>query len=166
MIFNPLIAYVNYVMASPFGHLTPSYLGVNQYGPMMAVVLDRSGHFQTELFIIPESVQLIEYHRHPNVETFEMTITGDFIFESNGVKYQSSPEVVQYNKKNLIHVQETHVHGGLFKTAGAFITFQNWKNGVQPTSVGMDFSVDHLNENHMKGLKGLERKDKPVIPKG
>lgn len=163
MDFKPLDHYFTHLMSQPFGNLLPALMGIKQYGPMLSIVLDRQGQFQAEMFLVPEGVDLLEFHNHPNVDTYELYITGDFIFESNGVQYQSSLELERLNKRNIVWVPSEHIHGALFKTPGAFISFQYWKNGVAPTSVGEDFEVDHKNENHLKGLKGLDRLDKPVI---
>lgn len=163
MNYKPLDNYYTHLMSNPFGNFIPALGTVYQYGPMLSIILDRTDYFQLELFLVPKEIELIEYHNHPNVDSYELHLAGDFIFESNKVKYTSSPELLALNQKNPVWVPTEHVHGGLFKTGGAFLSFQYWKNGVLPTSVGNDFDVDHRNENHLKGLKGLDREDKPVI---
>lgn len=152
--FNPLVAYVDHVLNKPFSNLLPAVMGINTYGHTLGVIIDRNDQFQTELFIVPNSVELIEYHNHPNVDSFEMHVTGDFIFETNNVKYLSSPEILHINQKQLVYVSAEHIHGALWKSSGAFLSFQYWKNGVKPTSVIHDFKLDVDNENHKKGLKG------------
>lgn len=152
--FSPLPAYVAHVLEKPFNNLLPAFSGVYTYGKTLGIVIDRNDCFQTELFIVPNSVELIEYHNHPNVDSFEMHISGDFVFEINGVKYPSSPEVVHLNQKTLAYVAAEDIHGAIWNSSGAFLSFQYWKNGVKPTSVIEDFKLDENNENHKKGLKG------------
>lgn len=154
--FNPLTNYVDHVLSKPFNNLLPAVNGIYNYGKVLGVVIDRNDQFQTELFIVPGGLELIEYHNHPNVDSFEMHICGDFIFESNGIKYPSSPELVHLNQKTLVYIPSEDIHGALWKSSGAFMSFQHWKNNVKPTSVILDFKLDENNENHKKGLKGKE----------
>lgn len=161
MEFKPLDQYFINIMARPFGMLKP--VTITQYGPMLGIVLDRQDYFQTELFIIPGDIKLIEYHHHPNVDVYQLAVCGDFIFESNGVKYSSSPEVIELNQKILAGVPPGHIHGLLVNAASCFMTFQYWKNGATMDSVGNDFVLDVNNPNHFKGLKGLNRDDEKVF---
>lgn len=163
MEFVNLEHYFVYIMSNPFGAIVPVPKSISQYGPMLGMVLDRQGNFQLELFIIPEEIQLIEYHKHPNVDALQMHICGDFIFEVNGVQSHEMEESKSLLEKYVARVPAGDIHGLLVNGASAFMTFQEWKNGVQPGSVGGDFIVDHDNPNHFKGLRGLQRSDKPVI---
>jgi hypothetical protein len=149
-------------MSRNFGSICPR--AITQYGPMLGLVLDRQDYFQTELFIIPEDIKLIEYHSHPNVDVYQMHVFGDFIFESNGFQYKSSSEIKSFNHKllsndSIAFVPAGDIHGLLVNSASSFMTFQYWKNGKLPESVGNDFILDKDNINHSKGLKGLDRKD-------
>lgn len=160
---TPLLKYFAERMSFPMHTLQPAFDGVHKYGPMLGLVLHREGQFQTELFIVPKEVELLEFHNHPNVDSYEMHLAGDFTFQSHGVDYINPNAVETLGDKTFVDVPSEHVHGVLFRGPGAFISFQYWKNGVKPSSVGEDFEVDHKNENHLKNLKGLDRKDKPVI---
>lgn len=157
MDFKPLDLYYINMMSKPFGKFKP--LSVTQYGPMLGLVLDRQDYFQTELFIIPEDIKLIEYHSHPNVEVYQLNLCGDFIFECKEIQYKTSPEIVTLDQKLVNYVAAGDIHGLLPNTASCFMTFQYWKNGKSPISVGNDFVLDKDNVNHTKGLKGLDRKD-------
>lgn len=157
MDFKPLDHYFTNIMLKPFGMFKP--VNITQYGAMLGIVLDRQDYFQTELFIIPGDIKLIEYHHHPNVDVYQLAVCGDFIFESNNIQYKSSPEVIELNEKILASVPAGHIHGLLVDNASCFMTFQYWKNGAKPESVGNDFVLDKDNPNHFKGLTGLYRKD-------
>ncbi len=163
MKFNSLADYFEYVMSQPFLNLAPIYHGVYQYGNLMSIVLHRQDNYQLELFLVPDTIQLLEFHTHPNVDSYELHMAGDFVFESNNVQYHLPESCLRLIEKLPVNVPSTHIHGGIFKNGGAFISFQQWKNGVQPTSVGHDFEVDHKNPSHYKDLQGVDRKDKPVL---
>lgn len=161
--FQTLDEYFAYVMSQPFLNLAPVYHGVYQYGKLMSIVLHRQDNYQLELFLVPKEIQLLEFHIHPNVDSYELHMSGDFVFESNNIQYNLSESCLRLVEKLPVNVPSTHIHGGIFKTAGSFMSFQQWNNGVQPTSVGEDFEVDHKNPSHLKGLQGVDRLDKPVI---
>jgi len=157
MDFKPLDHYFLNIMQRPFGTFKP--ISITQYGPMLGIVLDRQDYFQTELFIIPSDIKLIEYHSHPNVDVYQLNVYGDFIFESNNVQYKESAEIKRLSEKTVAYVAAGDIHGLLVNSASCFMTFQYWKNGSKMDSVGNDFVLDVNNPNHFKGLKGLDRKD-------
>jgi len=152
--FSPLVSYVEHVLNKPFNNLLPSVQGVTAYGKTLGIVIDRNDQFQTELFIVPVGIEIIEFHNHPNVDSFEMHICGDFVFETNGIKYPSSSEIIHLSQRSLQYVGSEDIHGALWKSSGAFLSFQYWKNGAKPTSVIIDFKLDENNLHHKKGLKG------------
>jgi hypothetical protein len=156
--FKPLDQYYFYIMSLPLGGFTPLFNGAHEYGDINSVTLHRKDYFQTELFILRKGVQLIEYHYHPDVETYVVPVSGDFMFESDGVEYRTTPDIPELGKKKPVHTPEGVIHGGVFDTQGSFLTIEYWKNGKLPDSVGDNFViVDH--PNHKLGLRAVNRKD-------
>lgn len=137
--------------------LRPPDRATYTYGRTLGVVLDRRGQCQLELFIVPPGIDLIEFHTHPNVDSFEVPLAGSFDFISNGVSnlYDSTGGVL--GARESVRVRETDVHGALWTPeGGAFLSFQYWLNGVPPTSVTVDFALDAGNVHHRRGLRGKQ----------
>lgn len=101
-------------------------------GELSGVVLYRQPPYQVQLFIIPPNCE-IDDHIHPNVDSYEVYVSGD-------IKFRIAGEV---SEENVIRVLPTTYHGGSFgPKGGCFISVQKWLNDVAPTSVGADW-VDH-----------------------
>lgn len=150
--------YVSALSVTQFRELRPPAKAIYSYGKTLGVVLDRRGQFQTELFIVPGGIDLIEFHTHPNVDSFELPVAGNFDFISGGKHNPYENVVSALKEKASLRVRETDVHGAIWNPeGGAFLSFQHWLNGVPPTSVTVDFALDPTNEyNKMSNLRGKE----------
>lgn len=97
------------------------------------VVLYRQGQYQVELFTVEPNSEIVP-HIHPNVDSFEVFVSGDIQFMRDGVVFD------QTTLGDQIRVKPHSWHGGLFgKRGGCFLSVQKWLNGVQPTFVGDDW---------------------------
>lgn len=97
------------------------------------VVLFRQEPYQVEMFLVKPDSE-IPPHIHPNVDSFEVYISGDITFMCNG----------EYFDQNIIgdtiRVLPNSWHGGTFgKSGGCFLSIQKWMNGVKPKFVGDDW---------------------------
>jgi hypothetical protein len=98
-------------------------------GALYGVVLYRQAPYQVQMFIIPPNCE-IDDHVHPNVDSYEVYLSGD-------IKFRIEGKIVE---DNVIRVYPTASHGGSFgPRGGCFVSVQKWLNGVIPTSVGADW---------------------------
>lgn len=160
MSFNPVLHYFNHIMNNNFSNLKPKFDGMSMYGNVLGIVLDRQDQFQLELFIVPKGLELIEFHVHPNVDSVELPLCGDFTFTTLGVPYKSEPLPEALKDKLPAWVGSNDLHGATWAgTGGAFLSFQYWKNQVKPTSVTQDYLLDEDDHHLSSGLKGLTEEE-------
>ncbi len=97
------------------------------------VVLYRQAPYQVELFTVRPNCEIPE-HIHPNVDSYEVYVSGDIAFTLDGNVY------TQHDCGASLRVPPSGVHGGKFgERGGCFISIQKWLNNVQPTFVGDDW---------------------------
>jgi len=114
------------------------------HADIAGTVLYRQYPYQVQLFITPPNT-LIEEHLHPNVDSFEVYLTGDIAFTCNGHIFDS-PKIGE-----SIRVKTSYWHGGKTGELGAtFLSIQKWLNGAQPSSVANDW---HDAKNQKSGNK-------------
>jgi len=97
------------------------------------VVLYRQPPYQVELFIVQPNSEIVP-HVHPNVDSFEVYMSGDINFSCDGQWFNQNQLGAQ------IRVRPSSWHGGKFgKRGGCFLSVQKWLNDVTPTFVGNDW---------------------------
>lgn len=97
------------------------------------VTLFRQDPFQVELFIVEPNSEIVP-HIHPNVDSYEVYVSGDIIFTRDGEAFK------QTVYGDAIRVKPHSWHGGKFgERGGSFLSVQKWLNGVKPTFVGDDW---------------------------
>jgi len=112
---------------------------------IQSVVVDRQGQYQTELFLVPIEVKEIKQHIHPGIDSFEYHIAGDYDFVVEGFAHPNLVKGEPVGARSILgQVDATHWHGGTFTHGGAFLSFQYWLNGVEPTSVSDSFTEQSL----------------------
>ncbi len=115
---------------------------INVDGVLHGVVLFRDGEWQVQLFTVAPYGEIPD-HVHPNVDSFEVYLSGEIAFRKNGA-YVTTPEMWSDMTKlsgMAIRVTPADPHGGTFGAkGGAFLSVQHWLNGVAPTSVGDDWA--------------------------
>jgi hypothetical protein len=144
------------VMRSPFSKFNPTQITMS--GHTISVVIHRDGQFQTELFLVPFQVEKIEYHNHPNVDSYEMSLAGDFVLENNGQIYKSKILDGPLSERPVVKLLHNHIHGADVNKGAAILSFQHWLNGVKPTSVAVDYKIDLTHPSLLSGKKGLDQK--------
>ena len=162
--FRSLSAFAKWFMAQPLSALRPPAAAVYHYetkaGPVHGIVLYRKAPFQVELFSgVPGPVRFDDFpeHRHPNVDSIEVLLSGSVAFSLNG---DSSPfaghvsevaaDGASLNCGKRVRVRPEDWHSAVLgPESGAFLSIQHWLNGVQPTSVGLDWDgVEHISVAH------------------
>jgi hypothetical protein len=108
------------------------------------LVLYRAECWQVQLFILDPNTNIPE-HLHPNVDSFEVFLTGDIEFTINGKVLTPRSDSANFNGlsphfNKFIRVSPTTWHGGKSaEVGGTFLSIQQWLNGVKPTNVGNDW---------------------------
>lgn len=119
--------------------VTPTVFDNNVFG----VVLYRAAPWQVQLFTVKPNT-IIAQHIHPNVDSFEVYVSGDIEFTLNGEVVTPIQDMSFTNTHpffmKAIRVRPNDYHGGTFgKNGGCFLSVQHWLNGVTPTNVGDDW---------------------------
>jgi mannose-6-phosphate isomerase-like protein (cupin superfamily) len=113
---------------------TPVDDALNFVADTHGVVLFRHNEFQVELFAVKPNSE-IKPHIHPNVDSFEVFVSGDINFMCNDEWFD------QNIIGSTIRVKPNSFHGGLFgEKGGCFLSIQRWLNEVKPTFVGNDWA--------------------------
>jgi hypothetical protein len=118
------------------------------------VTLYRSGPFQVQLFVFAAGTRVPE-HRHPNVDTIELHVAGDFDFRVQGrpaipcdhLHDRRGPVSRWWGRG--VRVRPSTWHDLRVGPGGtAFLSVQRWLNGVTPSTVGADWEGAPVNAEH------------------
>jgi len=113
---------------------TPMDMALSHVAETHGVVLYRQAPYQVELFNVRPNSE-IAAHIHPNVDSFEVFLSGDINFMCDDVWYE------QKHLGSFIRVPPSSFHGGLFgQRGGCFLSIQKWLNNVEPKFVGDDWA--------------------------
>jgi quercetin dioxygenase-like cupin family protein len=108
------------------------------------VTLYRDGPFQVQLFIVrPDCVS--PSHAHPNIDSVEYGLAG------SGQETFTSERNRRVGALVMIAPGELHA-AGAEETGGAFISIQKWLNGVEPSSVELDWTGAPIDEAHEREI--------------
>ncbi len=125
------------------------------YGPVHSLVLYRDSPFQAELFILDPGVVFPRQHRHPDVDSYEYIVSEHVPLIINGrdvSRIGTVGDVTNYGAKYQVRSTDWHGVGDVPK-GGAFMSFQMWKNGREPTSVGKNWQGAPVSEIHKALLR-------------
>lgn len=150
--------FAKWFLSQPFSAMRPPQNAIYEYdlinGRVQSIVLYRRAPFQVELICAqsPEhwqnnAVSVVPEHSHPNVDSIEYMLAGQTAFTICGQPVASDDEVngVAVDGASLMCGKRMHVapgvlHGAAVGPAGAvFLSIQEWKAGIEPTSVGLDW---------------------------
>lgn len=156
--FDPLVSFAQWFVLQKIDCLNP--VAVYNFGQVVSLVLYRKAPFQAELFIVVPGGGFPEEHRHPNVDSFEVDMFGDIALTVNG----KPGEPVFTNRSDgsdkplsFTRVRPTDFHGAnSIKNGGSFLSIQHWLNGVEPTSVGLNWEGTPVSEEHSNLLDPFE----------
>lgn len=119
-------------------------MGVTNFGNMISFILYREGQYQVELFICPHQHSDFTVHRHPDVDTYEFPLCGDNHLFLNGKEVYTIKETEAWLanpnlQSQLVPIMHDDWHSGGGHTMYAFLSIQHWLNGVEPSSVGLNW---------------------------
>ncbi len=125
-----------------------------------ALVLYRQPPFQVQLFIVDPGGEVTD-HVHPNVDSFEVYITGDVYFRLDGKELLTAEIIRQHHPVGqTIRVRPKDWHGATVgPRGGAFFSIQHWLNGVPPSSVDLDWGGPALDSGHAEKLRVVSDDD-------
>jgi len=122
---------------------TPIVDGVNHVDILSGTTLYRNYPFQVELFITKPNI-VIPPHIHPNVDSFEVWVSGDIDFMRKG-KWYNHPHA---NPK--IRVLHNNLHGAKSgPRGGSFLSIQKWLDGVDPKFIGNNWYDENENSKYV-----------------
>lgn len=115
-------------------------------GVIAGAVLYRAAPWQVQLFVL-EPNSFVAEHRHPNVDSFEVYLSGDIEFSLNGdvVTTFDQSEIPGFTGRHELAGHSIRVlpdawHGARTgPRGGVFLSVQQWLNGARPGDVGADW---------------------------
>ncbi len=113
-----------------------------------------------QLFIVDPGGEVTD-HVHPNVDSFEVYITGDVYFRLDGKELLTAEIIRQHHPVGqTIRVRPKDWHGATVgPRGGAFFSIQHWLNGVPPSSVDLDWGGPALDSGHAEKLRVVSDDD-------
>lgn len=112
--------------------------GVRVFEGVYGLTLYRDGPFQVQLFIVAPNAGSPE-HAHPNIDSIEYGLAGADTFTSER----------NFRLHGLICVAPGERHTAAAREeGGAFISIQKWLNGVEPSSVELDWIGKPIDAAH------------------
>lgn len=147
--FDPLEHFLMWWMQSGKPILPPKDSAIiNDDGRVIETILYRSGQFQVQMCVVLEGSELPD-HIHPEVDSFEVYISGDITFRCNGESF--TPAI---SCDDILRIHPSSVHGGSFgKSGGVFLSVQYWLDGVHPDFISKNwaFADNDETERNKKG---------------
>lgn len=134
----------------------PFHGAVDRIENVTSVLMYRRGQFQVQMFIVPEGT-IIPEHVHPNVDSIEVYVGGNYRLSHSGKFTNLESDIVANDgplglaklRGYMIRVRPNHIHGGVFgKGGGVFLSIQKWLNGVKPHCVARDYSGTTMGPDH------------------
>lgn len=138
----------------------PALASVAVVEGVSGVVLWREDDLQVQMFVC-EPNTVIPAHTHPDVDSYEVHLTGGIDFyindkmvipakAANKVKKDGSSRC--YGWTNRVHPDTSH-SAKAGTQGGAFLSIQHWLNGVKPSSVGDNWHGHTMGNRHNQSIK-------------
>jgi hypothetical protein len=143
------------------GEITvPANDAMSFVGGHAGLVIFRRGQFQVQLFTGGPNLNIPD-HTHPNVDSYEVFLYGMlFTLEGKSIapnekEMLRGTRVLPWDTSAPLHaykcirVLPNNKHGGVVSSkGGAFLSVQQWLNGVKPTCVTTDWDGEHIDAGH------------------
>ena len=161
---DELTTFLDWYLETGSKILTPLKDGVHFYEGVVGTTLYRHGQFQVQLFTAPPNT-IVPQHRHPNVDSYEVALTGVELSVGGKIRLPMWKADIKCDDSDLsrahysvVRVFPESLHGGRSgPNGGAFLSVQQWLNGVKPTSVGNDWSGGPtMGDNHTNQVTTIE----------
>ena len=118
---------------------------------VVATILYRDNNFQVQLVTVRPNIEIID-HIHPNVDSFEVYLSGEISFRRNKKRITGKKFWREHNKTcayfgYFIRVNANDWHGATTSDkGGSFLSVQHWKNGTNPSAVHWDWEFKDKQE--------------------
>jgi hypothetical protein len=159
-----LVAFAEWFLTQPLAALTPLGLPVLSHGNVAHVVLYRDGRYQVEQYLLMQKNAVFPPHRHPNVDTIEVDISGEMLFTVDGVQTRSNLTLMVRSpfgtvvEKPAVRIRANQEHWvTVGEAGGAFLSIQHW-TGCEPNSVILDWDGPSFSNVHQANLNALRSK--------
>ena len=124
------------------------------------VVLWREDDLQVQMFVC-EPNTVIPAHTHPDVDSYEVHLTGGIDFYVDGKLALPHKAATKIKKDGTMkcygwatRVRQNMAHSGKVGEQGAaFLSIQHWLNGVKPSSVGDNWHGHTMGNRHNQSIK-------------
>jgi hypothetical protein len=113
-------------------------------GVVTSLVLYREGQFQVEMIVVAPGTGIPE-HSHPDVDSYEVAIAGDIAFFIDGIQtgFNRAPAANGMSRDfgKFVPIPNDAPHYGRSGKLGTiFLSVQQWRDGVAPTHVGLNWT--------------------------
>lgn len=137
--------------------LRPPSDAYNRVAGSTGTTLYRKDQFQVQLFINDPNYEIVD-HLHPNVDSYEIYLSGAVYFRLNKETLLTPEQVAEAGlllTGKRIRVRPDEWHGATVgATGGSFLSIQHWLNGVVPSSVHLDWAGPPIDAGHQMQLIG------------
>jgi len=149
MKFRSLVDFYRWFLRQPLDALQILNDGGTEYGfngmVIHGLVLCRKSPYQVEMFV-GHGPGTVPGHAHPNVSSIEVALSGDIRFSVEGREVlkdemlATALDGTMRAKGAMVRIKEGVRHGAVVGAkGGAFLSVQKWLNGIEPSSVALDW---------------------------
>jgi len=140
---DDLTEFAEYVRAN-LGELMFDSHNVWSNAPATGLLLVRKGRMQAELCTFPCGVDIPE-HRHPNLDTIEFYVSGDYEILCEGKSLGLPIEKMgSFMNNRGVRINAGVLHSAVIGDRGAvFVSCQRWPDHMKMTSIGKDWAGEN-----------------------
>jgi hypothetical protein len=156
---DKLSSFADWYLSSHKALSIPALNSIHFMDDLTAVTLFRKDDFQVELVICKPNSEIPD-HIHPNVDSFEVYISGSIMFRHQ--KELKVPKEIadsitwdgfSESRGMRIRVKPDDWHGATIgESGGCFLSIQQWLNNIKPTTVGHDWRGESLGPVHKETM--------------
>jgi hypothetical protein len=153
-----LQSFSDWYLASHKPLAIPALNSIHFMDNLTAITLFRKDQFQVEMVICKPNSEIPD-HVHPNVDSFEVYVSGSIMFRHRNelmVQKENADHVTWDGFSEMrgmkIRVKPDDLHGATIgETGGCFLSIQQWLKG-KPTTVGHDWTGENLGPVHKETI--------------
>ena len=162
---DDLHEYAEGVLARLPALLTAPCASPDDFGPVVSVVLERRGQFQTELVRMAAGLE-VPPHRHPGVDTIECTLEGTIRFWLAGkdpFERVSDERLMRFARGKMMRIQADTWHHAKSGPEGCrLISMQRWAPHLTLGALGERWEGKTVSSAHERRAKEFEGKLVPI----
>jgi hypothetical protein len=159
---NDIVDFANWFLAQPL------FLVAQPPGDALAelgedvdrYILYRKDRFQVELLLVKPGPKEFPEHIHPDIDTIQVHLAGDFEFTKDRKPYSycalPEPEkrLTPLDHFRHLRIRDGETHGAVVQGGGgAFLSVQHWLRGTDPSSVVLNWEGPAYSGSHAELLK-------------